>query len=255
MKRCRRFGRIVPILVVAGLSACAGPVPNSLAVAAHETIVTAVPQSGGSAVPSDQQMLDVARRFVLRVRNVDCDLLGTAFVATSYLLTNRHVAAGATSVELSTWDGQDFTTSVLGHGGDLDLAQLDPTVLKDVSPALIGGPEPVPGDLVYVAGYPEGDQLTVSSGSVLGTIPGSQVGMTGQILVMSNQVEPGNSGSPVLNTEGQVVAVVFGLSVKTHDAFAIPVSSLSDFITSPLVTSRLSCADTRTPLPPVNGSR
>lgn len=254
MKAFRWYGRILPIFAVAGLSACAGPVPNSLAVAAHETIVTAVPQSGGSAaVPTDQQMLDLARGFVLRVRNVDCALLGTAFVAASYLFTNRHVIAGATRVELSAWDGHDFTASVLGHGGDVDLAQLDPTVLRGDSPALIGGPEPVPGDLVYVAGYPEGDQLTVSSGSVLGTIPGSRVGMTGQILLMSNQVEPGNSGSPVLNTQGQVVGVVFGLALKTHYALAIPVSSLSDFITAPLVTSRLSCAETRTTQPSLSG--
>jgi hypothetical protein len=71
--------------------------------------------------------------------------------------------------------------------------------------------------------------------------------MSGQILVVSNQVKPGNSGSPLLDVNGKVAGVVFAEDVTTHDGLAMPVSSLDAFRTGPLATARLSCADTTPP--------
>jgi hypothetical protein len=53
-------------------------------------------------------MLQLARRFVFRVRNETCLATGTAFAAAGTIVTNRHVAAGADRIDLDTWDGTDF---------------------------------------------------------------------------------------------------------------------------------------------------
>lgn len=247
MKRIARFSRILPAGALAALSACAGPVPKTFVSASHETVVTALPQSGAASPTTVQRTLDLARQFVFRVRNTDCALLGTAFYARGYLFTNRHVAAGATDLELSTWAGEDFTASVLGHSASLDLARTTAAVPADAVPGSIGGSDPYVGESVYVAGYPGGNQLTVTSGDVLADLPGSRVGMPGQILLVSDPVKPGNSGSPLLDAGGKVVGVVFAEDVKTHDGLAIPVSGLDTFLGSGPATARLSCAETRAP--------
>lgn len=246
MRRRRRVGWLLPIGAVATVSACAGPVPKAFVSASHETIVTALPQSGAATQSAEQRTLDLARQFVFRVRNTDCALLGTAFFAKGYLFTNRHVAAGAASLELSTWAGEDFNASVLGHSGAFDLARTTARVPADVTPASIGS-DPSVGESVYVAGYPQGNQLTVTSGDVIATLPGTRVGMVGPILLVSDPVKPGNSGSPLLDPGGKVVGVVFAEDVHTHDGLVIPVSDLDAFARSLPVTARLSCADTRAP--------
>lgn len=246
MNRSRLIGRILPVLALATLCACAGPVPRTFVSASHETIVTAPPRVTPAA-NGEQQTLDLARKFVFRVRNVDCGLVGTSFFAGGYLFTNRHVAAGAETLELSNWDGEDFTDSVLGHSGNLDLARMTPSVPADAAPVAVSGSDPLVGGPVYVAGYPEGDQLTVSSGNIIASVPGSHFGMAGQVLVVSNQVKPGNSGSPLLDVSGKVVGVVFAEDVTTHDGLAIPVSSLNSFRTGAPATSRLPCAHIATP--------
>jgi S1-C subfamily serine protease len=181
---------------------------------------------------------------VFRVRNTGCAVLGTAFLARGSLFTNRHVAAGATSLDLSTWAGEDFTASVVGHSGAFDLASMRARVPASVAPGSVVGTDPLVGDSVYVAGYPEGNQLTVSSGQVLATVPGSRVGMPGQILVVSDQVKPGNSGSPLLDPNGKVVGVVFAEEVKTHYGLVIPASSLGRFLAGRVQTTHIPCTKT-----------
>ncbi|MDE3203524.1 MAG: trypsin-like peptidase domain-containing protein [Acidobacteriota bacterium] len=230
----------------AGAGCAPDPPPGTAAVPVAVTAAAvASDPSGGGASGTTGHILTEARGFVFRARNAACLSVGTAFAVTdgsASVVTNRHVAAGATQLDLSTWDGRDFTAQVAGHADDEDLAVLLASPPRPGS-APLAAADPLAGAPVYVAGYPLGNQLTVTSGRVLGTVAGAQVGLGGPVMEISNPIQHGNSGSPVLDSSGNVVGVVFALDTASGDGLAMPVSELRALLSgSALDPAPLPCA-------------
>jgi S1-C subfamily serine protease len=168
-----------------------------------------------------------ARKLTLRVRNVSClgVALGSGFAIDSDLLiTNRHVLAGAAVIQVSTWDGHSFgvTAAEVGVLGDLGIAVVQGRLPRVGS----FGKAPNVGDSITVAGYPLGGKLTLSEGTVIDRVDGARFGVPGQILRLSARVEHGNSGGPVLDRHGKVVAVVYAIELATDFGLAIPIDTL-----------------------------
>lgn len=224
-----------------GIAACSPSPPNSTRSAAHASVITAAPIVTAPPPSALNRALAEAREFVFRVRNGTCLTTGTAFAYEGTIVTNRHVAAGATSLSLATWYGQDFTASVEGHSTSTDLALLsapDPsgTVQPPAAPE-----QPSVGTTVFVTGYPQGNQLTVTAGRVLGFTSVSDLGVPGPVLEVSDRVRPGNSGSPLLDSAGRLLGVVFALDTRTGDGLAIPVHTLGAYLSGGSDTSTLPC--------------
>ncbi len=218
------------------LSACAPTAPRAQPTSTVTAAPVAVAALGGPGA-----LLAEARQFVFRVRNPACLSTGTAFAFDGTVVTNRHVAAGASGLQLSTWSGTDFNAGVTGHSGPYDLARLHAgppagTVAPSAGPAM-----PAVGEAVYVTGYPEGDQLTVTSGKVLGVTTAPELGVSGPVLQISDTVKPGNSGSPLLDASGRVVGVVFALDTASDQGLAMPLSSLESFLASRPRRGGLAC--------------
>lgn len=151
-------------------------------------------------------------------------------VATGYLVTNAHVVAGSSSVEIDTPNGNHFTARVVLFDPNTDLAvlyvpgfTLQPLVTVDSDPARgTGG---------AVIGYPGGNSEQVVAAAVSGTemargynIYGDTL-VTRDIEVLSARVIPGNSGGPIVNDDGQVIGVVFAASTTQSNvgyALTIP---------------------------------
>lgn len=211
-------------------AACGPPAPGSAAAPgpplSAATIATLPAPNGTPAALAE------ARKFVFRVRNVSCLATGTAFAYGGAIVTNRHVAAGADRLELSTWDGTDFDAGVDGHADGADLARLGAVLPSGTAPAATtaGLADPGVGAEVFVAGYPEGDQLTAVGGSVVGVTTDPSSGVSGPILEITNRILPGNSGSPLLDDRGRVVGVVFAFDTATGDGLAMPLRTLSAFL-------------------------
>jgi S1-C subfamily serine protease len=90
------------------------------------------------------------------------------------LITNRHVLAGASAVQVSTWDGQslDASSAAVGTVGDLGVA-----VVRGHLPTVGHFTEPSkPGDAITVVGDPNARVLTLAEGpsSTSLTEPGSE---------------------------------------------------------------------------------
>jgi S1-C subfamily serine protease len=164
------------------------------------------------------------------VRSVACLATGSSFATPEGIVTNRHVAGGSTALELSTWSGTDFNASVRSISDGPDMALLSNSRSQEV-PTLTTSPV-APGTEVWVAGYPEGDQLSVTSGIVLDYVAGSLFGEPGRLIEISDPIQPGNSGSPLLDSTGQVIGVVFAIETATRDGLAIPASTLAQFLFS-----------------------
>jgi S1-C subfamily serine protease len=138
---------------------------------------------------------------------------GTAFTinAEGVLITNAHVAQDCREISVRRFDGTISPASLLAADRTNDLA-----LIKIASPTpdtaqLRGNPEIRQGDNVIAVGFPLSDTLLSGTATTLttGTVS-ALAGMQNdsRVLQVSAPVQPGNSGGPLLDQSGHVVAIV-----------------------------------------------
>ncbi len=240
----RTVGRRLGVLVVAtalgvSLSACAAVPPfptlpelDPSEVAALDLVPTDLPALVRTLDPTDTAGLspdgfDAVHRMAVRIRNIGCGRIstGSGFAIDSHtLITNRHVVADSQKIQVSTHDGRDVEVETASSAALADLAVVRTRDPLPWAPEL-GDADPVAGDPITVAGYPEGGALTVTEGTVLGPANDPLNENLGQVLVTDAPVEPGSSGSAALDASGRVVGVVYA---RTDDgrSLLVPVSTL-----------------------------
>ncbi|AXE37510.1 MarP family serine protease [Acidipropionibacterium virtanenii] len=147
---------------------------------------------------------------------------GTGWVsATNRVVTNAHVVAGASNVSVETQSGRTVRAIVVSYDPDLDLAvlrvpDLGLTPLQMVASASAG-------DQTIVAGYPLDGPYTLRAATVRGTIEarGENIYATRtvvrEVMAVRGTVQPGNSGGPLLTTDGKVAGTVFARSTSASD--------------------------------------
>ncbi|MET8769423.1 MarP family serine protease [Streptomyces sp. NPDC004658] len=147
---------------------------------------------------------------------------GSGFVyAPRRVMTNAHVVAGIDRPSVRIGGvGPSYAARVVLFDPDRDVAVLYVPDLR--APVLRFDGSAVRGDSAVVAGYPQDGSLDLQAATV-----GNLVRATGQniyndrtvtreIYAIRSTVRPGNSGGPLLTTDGRVFGVVFARS--TSDA-------------------------------------
>lgn len=172
-----------------------------------------------------------AQRMTVRVRNVGCNYLktGTGFAVDAHtLVTNRHVIEDTTDLQVTTYDGRtiDVTAASATTVADLAIITTDQSMHAF---AELAQEDPAEGDAITVTGYPNGGQLTTVSGVVLGPTPDPLGAALGQVLATTAEVEPGSSGSPVLNEDGEIVGVIYAKN-ESEQSFMVSVSVLRSLL-------------------------
>ncbi len=153
-------------------------------------------------------------------------------------LTNAHVVAGAERVVVRRPDGTSRDAVVVAFDPDRDLAVLEIADLGQ-DPLPLGTPEPgTPG---VVIGYPGGQNTprvapvrVEQRRTALGRdIYGSSTTQR-EVLFLSATLQQGDSGSPVVDTAGSVVGIVFAISpdVRTT-AYALDRPELDAILAAP----------------------
>lgn len=129
------------------------------------------------------------------------------------ILTNLHVARAARRLRVEFADGTESSAFMVGARPDLDLAIIRPSILPDdLQPATLGSAAALnPGDEVIAIGYPFGIGPSVSSGIVSGllrVLDRESEGAIRNLIQFDAAANPGNSGGPLLNADGEVVGIV-----------------------------------------------
>lgn len=192
---------------------------------------TAVPQTEPEGEALSPDGFDTVERMAVRIRNVGCGALstGSGFAVDSHvLITNRHVVSESNELQVSTYDGRDVTVAAASTAELADLA-LVRTVDPLPSYPDLADTDPVGGDPVTVVGYPQGGRLTVTTGQVIGATTDPLNANLGEVLVTDAAVEPGSSGSAVLDSQGRVVGVVYAKNAADQ-SFLVPVSTLRSLL-------------------------
>ncbi len=154
----------------------------------------------------------------------------------TYIMTNHHVIAGGTSFKVINSSDETIEAKLLGSDELLDLAVLR-IDKKDNMPAVnVGDVSKVMlGDQVFTVGTPVGEEYrgTVTSGIISGlnrevtvTLSSTKEEWVMEVIQTSAAVNPGNSGGPLVNAEGEVIGVVsMKLVEETIEGmgFAIPI--------------------------------
>ncbi|MCB9883040.1 MAG: trypsin-like peptidase domain-containing protein [Planctomycetes bacterium] len=144
-----------------------------------------------------------------------------------YILTNNHVVRGASAVEVKLADGRVFEAKVLGTDRATDLAVLDIDA-DGIIPAKLGDSTALEvGDWVLAVGSPFGLEQSVSAGivSAFGR-SGVRVATYEDFIQTDAAVNPGNSGGPLVNLDGEIIGINTAIASRTGAyngiSFAIP---------------------------------
>ena len=157
---------------------------------------------------------------------------GSGFVADQNLVvTNAHVVAGVDAPVVQDSRGRMYKGQVVYMDTAQDLAFIR-TVNMPLSPLDIGS-NARPGTEVVFMGYPKGGPFSAKPATVQGigntqTID-AETGKSNpmrQVYQLAADVQHGNSGGPVLTSDGTVVGVIFGKATTGQTGYAISASTL-----------------------------
>jgi serine protease Do len=190
--------------------------------------------SGDSAALAGVRMIEDAQRSVVQVRSRGRGIgAGVIWPGDGLVLTNHHVVSGRRgrrNVRVALHDGRTIDADVLKSDRSLDLALLGlEGDQADLPAATVGDSDALRvGELVYAIGHPWGSVGAVSAGIVggVGELRGQERSSSARYVRSDVALAPGNSGGPLLNARGEVVAInamIFGrmaLSIPSNAAEA-----------------------------------
>ncbi|MFQ5460721.1 MAG: S1C family serine protease, partial [Anaerolineae bacterium] len=157
-------------------------------------------------------------------------------------VTNNHVVEGATEVRVALNDGSERPARVVGRDPATDVALLMVDAPRVPPPLVLGSSGTVQvGQMAVVIGSPFGLTQSLSAGyiSARGRMlkSGDEYGTEiDDVLQTDAAVNPGNSGGPLLNAQGEVIGVTTAIFSTSRGfegiGFAVPIATVKAVLPS-----------------------
>ena len=171
---------------------------------------------------------------------------GSGFIVTAdgYILTNAHVVENADEVTVKMTDRREYTAKVVGTDPATDVAVLKIDA-KNLPTVKLGDASKLrPGEWVIAIGSPFGFENSVTAGIVSATsrsMPGSS--NYAPFIQTDVAVNPGNSGGPLFNLNGEVVGINSQIYSRNGGymglSFAIPIDVANNVRTQLVSTGKV----------------
>jgi S1-C subfamily serine protease len=169
---------------------------------------------------------------------------GSGFVIdeSGYIVTNYHVVAGATDIEVSFSNRESLKANIVGSDQSTDIALLKVDAdARALTPLELGNSERVQvGDSVVAIGNPFGFERSITAGIVSAlqrTIESPAESPIDRVIQTDAPINQGNSGGPLLNAAGQVIgvntAIATGSAAEVGNVgigFAVPINTVKDVV-------------------------
>ena len=157
------------------------------------------------------------------------------------ILTNWHVAGSQAKLRVTYMDGTESNGIVVGAQPEKDLAVIrTPTVPDDLQPATMAASTTLnPGDEVVAVGFPFGIGPSASDGVVSGlhrAFVDEHKRQLTDLIQFDAAANPGNSGGPLVDADGEVVGIVTAILNPTGArtfagiGFAMPIESAANAV-------------------------
>jgi uncharacterized membrane protein required for colicin V production len=192
-------------------------------------VAPSVPSSGSAPTLRRNTLAPGGPSDVVKVLATGCTDVhqGTAFFVQSHIaVTNAHVVAGATSVSV---EGARATVALFDPVNDIAILRV-PSL--NLVPMRFVSSVPTSGSSASIFGFPLDGSRTLSPSVISGQITAQSRDIYDQnlfnrtVLVLYANVQPGNSGSPVIVNE-HVAGVLFSKSLsQSSTAYAIPAATV-----------------------------
>lgn len=157
---------------------------------------------------------------------------GSGFIITNngYIITNAHVLSEARYADIYTYDNEKHSASLIGYDLNLDLALLK--ISGNFNKLSLGNSDDAKvGEKVIAIGNPLGLSFSISEG-IISAI--DRVGITNNLpyyFQTDAALNPGNSGGPLINTQGQVIGMNnFKISGGENIGFALEINPTKEKI-------------------------
>jgi serine protease Do len=158
-----------------------------------------------------------------------------------HILTNYHVAGGATKMEVTLADGRKYPANLVGGDPKTDLAVIQIQAEESLPQVTFGNSDKVEvGEWVVAIGAPRALEKSVTQGIISAkhrtgiTVPNSYQ----DFLQTDAAINPGNSGGPLLNLYGEVIGVNAAIATESGGfegiGFTIP-SNMAVYIARTLI--------------------
>jgi S1-C subfamily serine protease len=152
---------------------------------------------------------------------------GIVYDTKGNIITNNHVVGTAKIVDVTFIDGSRYTANVVGTDNYNDLAVLKiiGNLTKPVTPLQLGNSSALAvGDQVIAIGNPFGLDDTMTTGIVSQKgrlLPDTTSGFSIPDVIQTDAlIDPGNSGGPLLNMQGQVVGINTAAVISDKGGFS-----------------------------------
>ena len=165
---------------------------------------------------------------------------GVILTADGYILTNKHVVSGSSSLSVELSDGREFPATIVRELPDNDLALIKIEATGLVAATIGDAATLQAGETAIAIGSPLGTYTeTVTRGIISAT--GRDITVTDEetgrptrlhdLIQTDAAINPGNSGGPLLDATGAVVGISTAVAGNAEGlGFAIPINAASELI-------------------------
>jgi S1-C subfamily serine protease len=165
---------------------------------------------------------------------------GAVLDRAGHIITNFHVVDDADQIEVTLASNNSYPAVLVGGDKEHDIAVLKIDAPgEDLHPIRLGASSNLRvGQRVFALGNPFGWEGTLTTGiisSLNRNLPSRVPNREMRALIQTDAaMNPGNSGGPLLNTQGQMIGMCVAIATKTGQnagvGFAIPIDRIKQFV-------------------------
>ncbi len=231
---------LVFLLVAAPVLAVPGQMPDfeQLVESQSRAVVNIRTERAAAMTPRSDQAAPGIPEFLRRFRDFQdprgqrgpAEGLGSGVIASAdgYILTNAHVIDGATKIVVQLHDRRELDATLVGSDPETDIALLK-VAATDLPAAKFGDSDALKvGQWVLAIGAPFGLNQTATQGIVSAVSRSLPNDNYVPFIQTDVAVNPGNSGGPLFNLDGEVIGINSQIFSRTGGymglSFAIPIN-------------------------------
>ena len=160
---------------------------------------------------------------------------GVIISSDGYIITNKHVIAGAKTIKVTLRNGTAYDATIVGADSIIDIALLKIDA-KDLTVAVFGDSDKLKvGDMTVVIGNPLGQLGGTVTDGIISALNRDIVidDQTMNLLQTNAAINPGNSGGGLFHGRGNLVGIIVAKSSGTDVeglGFAIPINDVLDIL-------------------------